>query len=172
MFKLIAIILLFSISTYIGFYIGETYKRRSENLNEIQKAITMLNTEVVFANTPLPQALFNISEKISKPLADIFYGISEKLQRGEAISVYAGFSDNYEIYKNEIYYSNSDLNIIKDFFKSLGESGVFGQERMFAITLENLRMNYLEAEKEAKANTKMYRTLGICTGAILAIIFI
>lgn len=172
MFKLVAILILFGISTYIGFYIGESYKQRSFNLNELQKAITMLNTEVIFASTPLPEALFNISEKISKPLSDIFYNISAKLQCGEALSVYDGYSSSYERYKDYMHFNKSDLNIIDDFFKSLGESGVFGQEKMFAITMESLRMNYLEAEKEAKTNTKMYRTLGLCTGAILAILFI
>lgn len=172
MFKLIAILILFCVSTYIGFYIGETYKQRSLNLNELQKALTMLNTEVIFASTPLPEALFNISEKISKPLSDIFYNISAKLQSGEALSVYDSYSSSYMIYKDVIHFNKADLNIIEDFFKALGESGVFGQEKVFTITMENLRMNYMEAEKEAKTNIKMYRTLGLCTGAMLAIIFI
>lgn len=172
MFKFIAILILFSISTYVGFYIGETYKQRSFNLNELQKAITMLNTEVIFSCTPLPEALFNISQKIAKPLSDIFYSISERLNNGEAASVYESYRFSYLIYKDQIHFNKSDLNIIEDFFKSLGESGVFGQEKVFKIAMENLRMNYIEAVKEAKSNTKMYRTLGLCTGAILAIIFI
>lgn len=172
MFKFIAMLILFAISTYIGFYIGETYKQRSLNLNEFQKAIRLLNTEVVFANTPLPEALFNISEKIEKPLSDMFYNISEKLRCGEAVSVYDGYCSTYKIYKDHVHLNKSDLNIIGDFFKSLGESGIFGQEKVFNITMDSLRMNYLEAEKEAKANTKMYRTLGLCTGAILVILFI
>lgn len=172
MLKLLAILMLFSISTYIGFYIGEMYKKRSLNLNEMQKAITMLNTEVVFANTPLPEALSNISEKIDKPLSEMFSSIANKLKQGEVLSVYESYSCSYERLKDYIHFNNSDLNIIEDFFKSLGESGLFGQEKMFTMTLENLRMNYLEAEREAKSNIKMYRTLGLCTGTILAIIFI
>lgn len=172
MFKFIAMLILFSISTYVGFYIGESYRQRSLNLNEFLKAIRLLNTEVVFASTPLPEALFNISEKIDKPLSDMLCNISEKLRSGEALSVYDGYCSSYEIYKEQIHFNKSDLNIIEDFFKSLGESGVFGQEKVFTMTMDSLRMNYLEAEKEAKANTKMYRTLGLCTGAILVILFI
>ena len=37
---------------------------------------------------------------------------------------------------------------------------------------EQLKLNYQEALKEAKVNIKMYRTLGVCAGALIVIFFI
>ena len=59
--------------------------------------------------------------------------------------------------------------MLGDFFKSLGDSGVFGQERIFSLALEGIRMNLKEAEEAAKRNVKLYRYLGVCIGAMLTI---
>ena len=35
--------------------------------------------------------------------------------------------------------NKEDLRVIKDFLKSLGESGVYGQDKLFNLTIENLK---------------------------------
>ena len=62
--------------------------------------------------------------------------------------------------------------ILEDFFKTLGSSGISGQEKIFSLALENIDINYKEAKKKEKENIKLYRTLGISIGAMLAIFFI
>ena len=79
---------------------------------------------------------------------------------------------NFSKHKDEFNLKEEDLNIIKDFFFSLGESGVYGQEKVFSLTSEELKRKYLEAEEECKVNRKMYRGIGVCVGAIIAIFFI
>ena len=64
------------------------------------------------------------------------------------------------------------MKIINDFFKTLGNSGVTGQERIFSLALDNIDINYKEAKKLEKENIKLYRTLGLSIGAMLAIFFI
>ena len=47
MFRNIMIFLMFLICTFIGYFIGENYKRRSQNLKEIQKVLLLLNNEII-----------------------------------------------------------------------------------------------------------------------------
>lgn len=172
MFRNALIFLMFLICTFIGFFIGENYKRRSLHLKELQKAILFLSNEIIYANTPLPDALLDISKKVSEPLSQIFNEMAISLENGYINTVYDSFEKAYLRAKENINLNNDDYKIISDFFKTLGASGVTGQDRIFKIALDNIDMNYKEAKKFEKENIKLYRTLGVSIGAMLAIFFI
>lgn len=166
------IFLMFLICTFIGFFLGENYKRRSIHLKEFQKALLLLNNEIIYANTPLPDALLEVSKKVSEPVSDIFSDMSLALENGYTGSIYESFENAYEKTKEKINLTSDDNKIISDFFKTLGSSGVTGQDKIFKLTLDNIDINYKEARKFEKENIKLYRTLGLSIGAMLAIFFI
>ena len=166
------IFLMFLICTFIGFFLGENYKRRSIHLKEFQKALLLLNNEIIYANTPLPDALLEVSKKVSEPVSDIFGDMSLALENGYTGSIYESFENAYEKTKEKINLTSDDNKIISDFFKTLGSSGVTGQDKIFKLTLDNIDINYKEARKFEKENIKLYRTLGLSIGAMLAIFFI
>ena len=72
MLRNVMIFLMFVICTFIGYFYGENYKRRSIHLKEFQKSLLLLSNEIIYANTPLPDALLEISKKVSEPISDIF----------------------------------------------------------------------------------------------------
>lgn len=166
------IFLMFLICTFIGYFMGENYKRRSGNLKELQKALMLLNNEIIYANTPLPDALHDIGKKILDPISSIFIEMASNLESGYTCSVHEGFEKAYEHYKDNTNLTNDDYKILSDFFKTLGSCGITGQERIFSLVLENIDINYKEAKKLEKENIKLYRTLGLSIGAMLAIFFI
>ncbi|CAM2077982.1 MULTISPECIES: stage III sporulation protein SpoIIIAB [Clostridia] len=172
MFRSIMIFLMFLICTFIGFFLGENYKRRSIHLKEFQKALLLLNNEIIYANTPLPDALLEVSKKVSEPVSDIFSDMALALENGYTGSIYESFENAYEKTKEKINLTSDDNKIISDFFKTLGSSGVTGQDKIFKLTLDNIDINYKEARKFEKENIKLYRTLGLSIGAMLAIFFI
>ena len=166
------IFLMFLICTFIGFFLGENYKRRSINLKEFQKALLLLNNEIIYANTPLPDALLEISKKVLEPISDIFSDMALSLENGYTGSIYESFENAYAKSREKINLISDDNKIISDFFKTLGSSGVTGQDKIFKLTLDNIDINYKEARKLEKENIKLYRTLGLSIGAMLAIFFI
>ena len=65
---------------------------------------------------------------------------------------------------------NEDISAILDLSKTLGESDIEGQKRMFSLTLDNIK-NQIEVSKIAmNKNLKMYRCLGFSLGAVIVII--
>ena len=172
MLKYVAITIVFMICTFFGYYFGEKYKDRSNQLKEIQKAMILLNTEVVFSNTAIPQALIKISNAIMDPFANIFQSTAKLLDEGIVMNVSEAFRYSYKENEEYIRLKSNDYRILDDFFKVLGESGVVGQEKIFKITMDSLIASSIEAEKEVSVNTKMYRTLGLCLGLVFAVFFI
>lgn len=171
MFRFIVITMVFICCTYIGFYFGDIYKYRSNELKEFNKAISFMNNEVLYSSTPLPTALLNISYKLKEPFSDLFQEMSSILEAGIATSVQESFNISYKKYEDDFHLKEDDRNIINDFFSSLGESGVYGQEKVFNLVTGSLERKYIEADEECKSNRKMYRCVGVCVGAILAIFF-
>ena len=123
-------------------------------------------------NTPLPTALFEVGNKVSEPISNVFIKMANMLDEGTSNSVYESFEKAYLENKEKLSLNSDDYKILEDFFKTLGSSGISGQEKIFSLALENIDINYKEAKKKEKENIKLYRTLGISIGAMLAIFFI
>ncbi|VYU62552.1 stage III sporulation protein SpoAB [Clostridium tertium] len=172
MLKIIAVIIIFFCSSFIGYYYGETFKKRSKQLKEILKALLFLNNEVIYANTPLPEALSYISQKVEDPIKLTLNNVSSRLNNNEVESVYSAFENEYRNNRQQYFLKDEDKAIIKDFFKGLGETGVYGQDKIFNLTIENLKINCNIAEELSKKNSKMYRVIGMCVGAMISIFFI
>jgi len=168
--KFIGCFIIFLCSTYIGYYLGEKYKNRNRQLNSLLKGILFLNNEVIYSNTPIPEALKYVALKMEQPFKDIINKVSKKLEEGKVMSIYEGFKEEYN--ENLFYFNKEDINIIKDFLLSLGETGVYGQDKLFNLTIENLKINCKVSEEIASKNVKMWRGLGISIGAIIFIYLI
>ena len=86
--------------------------------------------------------------------------------------LYTSFKKAYLKKEEEIYFYKEDKHILEDFFKSLGSTYIYGQEKVFNLALENLKINLSEALELSKVNTKMYRCLGLSIGAMLLIFIV
>ena len=83
----------------------------------------------MYGTTPLPEALENLSHKVYKPLSKFIEAIANRLTKGDVESVHQGALEEFLILEKEFYLNKDDKKIMEDFFKSLGESGVYGQEK-------------------------------------------
>ncbi|MEG0295385.1 MAG: stage III sporulation protein AB [Clostridium sp.] len=172
MLRWIAITIVFLCCTFIGYYLGEVYKRRYNQLNELYKGILLLNNEVMFSHTPLPDGLKNVSYKVYNPVKELFVGISNDLIEGQCESVYSSYQKNIDAASDSVVLDIEDKKILEHFFKNIGESLAYGQDKVFGLTLENLKINCKRAEKLSIQNTRMFRRMGICVGAMAAIFLI
>lgn len=172
MLKIIFSISVFLISSYIGFAYADTYRKRLEELKEILKALIILENEVVYGTTPLPEALSNLSYKVSEPIKVFVIAIKEKLIEGKAESVYKCVLEEFEKVKDKFNIYDEDKKVMLDFFHSLGEAEVYGQEKIFSLAIEGIKFNLKDAEENAKKNIKLYRYLGMCFGAMIIVFII
>ena len=166
------IIVIFITCSYLGFIYGESYKKRLEDLKECYKGILLLHNQIMFNNTPLPEALSLIASKVSEPYHTILTLVSSDLYDGKKENVYEAFKDSYRKQEQNIFLNKEDIKVICDLINSLGDSGVYGQDKIFQLTLGNLKTNIEEAEELSNKNRKLYRYLGICFGAMISIILI
>lgn len=172
MLKLLGCIIILGASSAAGFIYGEGFKKRAADLNELQRIIYLLQSEIEYINNPIPRALKEISDKTINPFSLIFNDISEILFKNEVESVYDAFkiilnSNNYHLNLNK-----EDISILFDLSKSLGDSDLSGQNKMFEFTLESIKKQITIAEELMYKNLKVYRYLGVTLGSMVVIMLI
>lgn len=172
MLKLITMVVIFITSSYIGFIYGETFRKRHDQLKEILKSLIILENDIIYGSTPLPEALETLAFKVNEPVNKVIDGAKNRLIKGNVESVYESFAEEFSSLEEEFYFNDSDKRTLGDFLKSLGESGVYGQEKVFELAIEGIKLNLKEADDIAKKNTKLYRYLGVCFGAMIIIFLI
>eukprot|EP00831_Metopus_contortus_P003057 TRINITY_DN11134_c0_g1_i1.p1 TRINITY_DN11134_c0_g1~~TRINITY_DN11134_c0_g1_i1.p1 ORF type:complete len:386 (-),score=33.81 TRINITY_DN11134_c0_g1_i1:206-1363(-) len=172
MFKLVFYICIFIIISYIGFMYAETFRKRENQLKEILKALIILKNDVIEGAMPITEAFDNLYVKLDNPLKNFVIKVKDKLILGNVDSVYEAIEKEYVNVKNDFNLEASDIKIMKDFFKSLGESCIHGQQSLFNMIIEQIKINLEEAHEISKKSIKLYRYLGVCIGAMLVIFLI
>lgn len=172
MIKIVGCLCILLSTTILGFIYGDKFKKRVLEIKELERCIYQLQNEILYTHSTLPNAFYNISLKSKYPLNKIFKEISKLLKCNEVDSVFEAFKK--VIYDNKIYLNlnNEDIDILLDLSKSLGESDISGQAKVFKLTIQNCKKQIVSAEEIKNKCMKMYRTLGFCIGAMIVIVLI
>ncbi len=172
MLKFLGCIMILAASTGIGFIYSAKFKKRTRQLEELQRCIYQLQNEIVYTHTPLPEAIEDVSKKSVYPVKEIFEEVSCLLFDNKVNNVHEAFRNVLNRRKDILNLKRDDMNILLDFSKTLGESDIEGQQRIFHLTLENLKKRIKDSEILMSKNVKMYRYLGFSLGAIIVIILV
>ena len=173
MCKILLMIVVFAICSIVGYEIGQKYVKRLNELREYKKIIILMQNEILYNNTMIPEALCEVSQKVSEPFKNILYKTSKEISKSDnEENLLEVIERIYVSNETGLHFNKSDISLIKDFIRYLGDTGIYGQEKIFNLALENIKLNLEEAAKEAGKNAKLYRELGMCFGAMTAILLI
>ncbi len=170
--KLISALLIFLTSSTIGYLYGKTFSSRLENLIYFEQCIKMLETEIVYGATPLPEALSNVSKKGKSKVSYIFEEIKSDLLLNKREGVYYSFLSVEDKLYEDFHLIKEDVEIFLALGRVLGTSDRTDQQKNFILILNQIAAQILEARIERNKNEKLYRSLGVITGAGIIILLI
>lgn len=165
--------LLVLISTsLIGFFYGNQYSNRLNNLVYMEQCIKMLETEIVYGAVPLPEAMLNVYKKGNKKVSFLFKEIRDHIIENKVEEVYYSFYDLRHILKNDLNFKQQDVEIILSLGRVLGTSNREDQGKNFQLILNQIIILEKEAKLERDKNEKMFKSLGVLVGLAIVIILI
>ncbi|WP_221372272.1 stage III sporulation protein SpoIIIAB [Clostridium perfringens] len=170
--KVFFLLIIVLLSSLIGYLYGEGFRNRLSQLRELKRALIDFENDIVYTYTPLPDIIESIALKAKSPIKELFNEISFKLKNNEVENVYMAFKESINEHKKEMNLRNKDFEILLDLSKSLGETNVDGQIKIFNLAKEKLDIELEIAEDECNKNTKVYRYLGVAVGAMIAIFLV
>lgn len=172
MLKLIGSLIVIISASLIGFSYATIYSQRVKHIRDIQYALNMLESEIIYTATPLIEALYSIASKSSENVAKLFTKMAELLKDKRIDSVFGAFDEAYKQTKSELFFEKEEVDIIASFMQSLGNSDIEGQKKNFNITIKKLEGFEKKADEMKAKNEKLFRYLGVCSGVLIVIILI
>lgn len=171
-FKLTLTLLIFLTCSTIGYLYGKSFSSRLQNLIVLEQCIKILETEVVYGLTPLPEALSNVYKKGKEKVSYIFEEIKKDLIMNKRGGVYDSFLSIEDKLYNNLNFKKEDVEVFLSLGRVLGTSDRIDQQKNFILVSNQISAQILEARQEKDKNEKLYRNLGVITGAAIIILLI
>ncbi|EOC99761.1 stage III sporulation protein SpoIIIAB [Caldisalinibacter kiritimatiensis] len=168
--KIVASLMIISSCTLIGYFLGMTYSKRVENLILLQNCIRILETEIVYSATPLPEAFNNVYLKGNKKVSYVFNDIKKYLIQNKDATVFDVFVSVSKTLSDELHLKKEDIEIILSLGRVIGNSDRLDQQKHFKMIHTQLENQCKEAEESKKKNEKLYKNLGVMSGLAITII--
>ena len=165
-------VLVLAATVLAGLYYGSFETYRSNDLQELKKALAILKSEIVFSMTPLPEAFANIGSRIRKPISDIFLEFSERLLNNRRDHIEEIWQNSITLQSGRTYLNKEDIGALISFGRTLGYLDRDMQASGIAITI-----GYIDTAVEALSmtrakNQKLFASLGAFSGLVTVIILL
>lgn len=156
----------------IGLIYSGMYVERVRQIREMQYALQILETEMIYSALPLGEALEFTSNKSSSAIAELLDEMAKILKSRAKDNVYDAFKEAYRLKKDQLCFGKEEIDVLEAFVQSLGNSDIEGQKKNFNITIKKLEELEKKAETTRVKNERLYRYLGVCTGLLIVIILV
>ena len=166
-FKGLILIMLFGISSYIGFSFSKKYKSRVEELKEIKGYLNIFLSKIKMTYESIPQIFKEIGKEGKTNIENIFLKSSNNME-----NMPAGEAWNKTIESEKTNLNKEDIEVLKGLSNLLGKTDLEGQVSQIELVDNFLNTQIEKAEEEYKKNAKISKTLGSIVGLALVIILI
>lgn len=167
LFKLLGGSLVILSCSMIGFLIAGQYQLRPKILRNLQTAISMLETEINYGHSPLPEALKNIAKKCDKGISELFLNTVKYISERSGLTAGEAWEEALEDFFPNSNLSRADMEILSAFGKYLGATDIQDQIKNIKLTLIHLRQQEVAALEERQKNEKLWRYLGVLSGIMV-----
>lgn len=166
--KLLGAVFVLTGSGSCGFLMAAAQRREERELRQLVRGLEYMECELQFHQTPLPQLCRLVSGVTGGAVQGVFYALAEELDKQTepepsgcmelAVRQFPGLCPQ-----------------VQELFRSLGQSlGRFdlpGQLRGLASVKTDCSIRISALADGRESRLRSYQTLGLCTGAALAILF-
>ncbi|MBQ8044021.1 MAG: stage III sporulation protein AB [Clostridia bacterium] len=165
--KLSVAIAIVAICTVLGMMKSKKYESREYILREAIGMFKGIKNEINYTLTPIPNAIEAVRQNMKTVLREVMGAVSFELLQ---------YNVSVENVANEIARLEEltpyDRQVISNGIISLGKTDVEGQMGVINMTCNTLENQLEDSIEDKKKNSKLYKTVGLATGLVIAIVFI
>jgi len=170
MLKFLGAIIIILCSGIIGLVVARNYSLRPQELRYLRNGMQMLETEILYGLTPLPQALQRVGSRLPRPINKLYIQTAALLINGEGSIAAEAWGKALENLEQESSLLPEDLDILYYFGQSLGGSDREEQGKNLKLVQEHLKNMEEKAENLKEKNQKLWQYLGFSMGTIIALV--
>lgn len=168
-YRIIGALLVVLSSSAVGFSIAASHRKEANALMQLIRGLEFMSCELEYKLTALPELCRLTSMQVSGPVRDLFEDLEKELTM--QISADAGCCMEAVLQKADKL-PQTVKNELRLLGKSLGRFDLQGQLSGIASVMELCRRDLEGLLCNQDVRLRSYRTLGICAGVALVILFI
>lgn len=159
-------------TTCAGWQVAARYARRPGQLRDLQTGLAVLQTEVEYGATPLPEALQRAARAAGPVAGQIFAESARRLAAGGGVTAGECWEQAVEAVADTTDLGPEELSVLKALAPVLGASDRADQIRHLQLARHRLESEEARAREERQRYERMARYLGVLSGAALVLILI
>jgi stage III sporulation protein AB len=172
MWKLVGACLVIGSMGMAGMKVASFYSRRSAELRSLQDALQMLDTEILYAATPLPSALKKIGQSGGDIIARIFAEAGELIAAGQGCTVAEAWGTALQKNWSSTALNREDYAILYSFGELLGISDRQEQHKNIALTSLHLRKEEEKSRRDQEKNARLWQYGGFLAGISIVLLLL
>lgn len=153
----------------LGLYCAARIRKRPVELRECLTALTLLDTEIFWGSTPLPEAFSILRDRTDGAWSDFFAELSERLQKGEGAN--SAWNATIAHRMKSFCLKPEDWQVIKDVGKGLGRSDRQEQHKQIELVKQQISLVKEHAAQWSEKQAKMWSYLGFL-GGVAGVLFL
>jgi stage III sporulation protein AB len=159
-------------SSYAGMQVAAGYRRRPRQLRDLQTGLAVLQTEIEYGATPLPEALRAAAGAAGSGVGPILARTAQLLSIGHGTIPGEALRQAVREVGPETALGRADLEILLALAPALGASGRHDQVRHLQLARERLAGEEARAAEERDRYERVARYAGVLSGLALALILL
>ena len=167
--KLAGAVLIIAGTTFLGRERAECFLLRAKELRLLRQAVLLLEGEIGYTLTLLPEALRRVADNSDEPVKNLLRQTADKLQKGQNAAL--AWTASLEEARSDFSLKLSDWEILRRLGSSLGLLDCTSQLKQLALTREYLLKQEEEAKIEGEKKAYLWRYFGTALGFMLVILF-
>lgn len=153
----------------LGLYLAARIKKRPVELRDCLTALTLLDTEIIWGGTPLPEAFALLKERTEGSWKGFFAELERRVQEGESANL--AWSQTIQTEAKKFCLKPEDWQVIQNVGKGLGRSDRQEQHKQIELVKQQVRDVQEQAVLWGDKQAKMWSYLGFLCG-IAGVIFL
>ncbi len=154
----------------LGIWKARQWRLHRQMLERLRRMVYLLRGEILYAMSPLPEALERVGRKSDGPAAVWFCRMAERLKRQEGETFSRIWREELDGQARAMLLSQRETAELAEFGEHLGYLDVGMQERTIALYLEQLDLSIGFLREHEQERTRICTCLGIMSGLFLSVI--
>lgn len=154
----------------LGILKARQWRSHRQMLERLRRMVYLLRGEILYAMSPLQEALERVGGKSDDPAAVWFCRVAERLKCQEGETFSRIWREELDRQAKAMLLSPGEVTELAEFGEHLGYLDVGMQERTIALYLEQLDLSIGFLREHEQERTRMCACLGIMGGLFLSVL--
>lgn len=163
MLKLLGTVLIWGGCGLLGVHSAGQLRRRTQFLEEMGRALDLLEHEILLKHTPLPELLDLLCGVCGRQVKELFFICRKEIEKGKSFTESWGYALEYTDLPEE------DRELLGSLSQILGQYDAAEQGRGLCRLRAELERNTARSREEARNSGRVHCVLGLTAGGFLSL---